>query len=135
MTEIDTEANGTLTSSVTRESTLTSPSQTNESDNFIDLMRGRRKTPEYLLRSHANHLKKNIEEKKYLCIPCNKAFRDSFTLKKHQDSTKHNPKPPNITTYKCDACGLETINKSNFRTHLATKKHMHKVTAIRSTEA
>ena len=90
-----------------------------------------RKTPQYTIRAHNEYLKRNLEVKKFTCTMCDKPFRDPYTLKKHMQSIKHNPRVRAVESFNCALCGLDTSNKYNYKAHLETTKHKKRELASR----
>jgi hypothetical protein len=78
-------------------------------------------------RAHMKHRAKDLANRKYLCVSCDKAFRDKYTLTNHLNSRVHNPKPK--VSYYCPLCNYRTKNKALMRKHNNTNKHKNKVLA------
>jgi DNA-directed RNA polymerase subunit RPC12/RpoP len=79
------------------------------------------------------HRAKDLRNRKYLCVECDKPFRDKYTLTKHLNSTVHNPKPK--IHYSCDLCGFKSHIKTQLKIHNKTKKHRNAVEAQAEIEA
>ena len=73
-------------------------------------------------RAKKRYQKKCVDDKKYFCITCNKAFINKITLTRHMNSTVHNPKTK--VHYECKCCNYNTHNKSYMKLHFKSKKHM-----------
>ena len=67
---------------------------------------------------------KNILNKKYFCVECDRAFRDKAILELHRASKFHVIKPRVIRLHVCDKCNFFTKYKQSYNKHLKTKKHL-----------
>ena len=72
-------------------------------------------------RAHMKHRAKDLKNRKYLCVECDKPFRDKYALTLHLNSRVHNPKPKKH--YSCDLCDFRTHIKTHYRSHTNTIKH------------
>ena len=62
---------------------------------------------------------------KYKCEPCGKSFRDSFDLKEHLKTMKHNPS--RYVNYECEMCMYSTRIKHSLIQHERTQKHINRI--------
>ena len=76
------------------------------------------------LKQHYALRQKDIENKKYYCVDCDKSFRDKYTLDKHLDGLKHHPERK--VMYHCESCDYTTKFKHCLKNHLTTQKHLNK---------
>ena len=67
---------------------------------------------------------RNIEEKKYYCEECKKAYRDQEKYTKHLASMKHNPGRYKSYTCPNEACAYTTPLKSRINLHYTSQKHI-----------
>lgn len=77
---------------------------------------------EWLQEYRRNLFNSNIENKKYYCDKCNKAYRDKTQLNRHLRSKKHNGI---LTRYKCThaECSYESKAQYHLNKHLQSRKH------------
>ncbi len=76
--------------------------------------------------------KQNIENKIFHCTPCNKSFRDKTSLTIHLRHKKH--RPESYVKYSCDLCLFTTKNKSIYKKHTQTKKHIRRISHVSANE-
>ena len=69
-----------------------------------------------------NLLQENLENKKYYCMDCDKAYRDKTQLDRHLRSKKHNN---NYKRYKCpfNGCLYENSAQWHLNIHMNSRKH------------
>ena len=77
-----------------------------------------------LIRSNESH-QRSVDEKRFYCNTCNKAFHNNFTLQEHYTSPIHlriiNFKP--TTKHFCRECGVSCRDKHGLTRHLNTPSH------------
>ena len=68
---------------------------------------------------------RDIENKKYYCIDCDKAYRDKASLNEHLNGLRHHPE--RLVSHSCVICNYTTRLKANLKKHEKTKKHIKKI--------
>ena len=71
---------------------------------------------------------RDIENKKYYCIDCDKAYRDKPSLIYHLKGLKHNPE--RLVSHTCITCNYTTRIEANLKKHEKSKKHIKAVNAL-----
>ena len=66
---------------------------------------------------------RNLSEKRFHCLKCDKIFRDNYGLMQHNNGKYHNRR---YTRYKCpfNGCNFITIGTTQLEIHKRRKKHI-----------